>query len=194
MGRCFVNKKFTEMSEDSDSNKRMTPWFKRPEKSLRAYRAQAENDALSGVKRREELIKDLESHGIKKTSLLFFDIDGFKDVNDRFGDSYGDEIVKIFGQRLKGKFSDVYRKGGDEFLVVLNDVVLDDAVKRAKEFGQYMEENPMVSEDKTKFEKTVSIGAAYGNNYENVDDFIKAAGVALHEAKDAGRNQLKVAE
>lgn len=176
------------------ADKLMTPWFKKPEKSLRAYKELAETDSLTKLKSRAELYDELIKNGIKNTSLLFIDIDKFKEVNDDLGDSYGDEVLKIFGERLRGKFSNVYRKGGEEFVVLLRDVEIDMAFQRADNFRKEMEENAIVTEDRTKLNKTVSIGIANGNNYQTSDELVKAAGIAMHDAKKAGRNRVVVAQ
>lgn len=175
-------------------DKKITPWYKRPQKSLREYKKLVEIDTLTEVKSRVELYDELSKKGIKDTSILFIDIDKFKDVNDSHGDSYGDEVLKIFGARLRGKFTHVYRKGGDELIVILRSVALDVAKTRAENFREEMEKNTIVTSDGTKLNKTVSIGVANGNNYLTPDELITAAGVAMHRAKESGRNRVVVAQ
>jgi|CXWL01.1.fsa_nt_gi diguanylate cyclase (GGDEF)-like protein len=171
-----------------------TPWYKKPDKSLRVYRNLAQIDSLTQVGSRSELYSELEKKGIKNTTVLFMDIDKFKDVNDSYGDKYGDEVLKILGARLLNKFTNVYRKGGEEFVVVLSNVSVHDAEKRAEAFRRETEEGVILLSDGRKLSKTISIGIADGNNYKSSEDLVNAAGVAMHDAKNNGRNQIVVAQ
>ncbi len=181
----------TERRGQSDGR---TPWYKKPDKSLRAYRSLAQIDSLTQVGSRGELYDYLEKNGIKNTSVLFMDIDKFKDVNDSYGDKFGDEVLKILGARLANKFTNVYRKGGEEFVIVLPNVSVRDAVKRAEEFRSETEEGVILLSDGRKLSKTISIGVADGNNYRNSEDLVDAAGVAMHNAKGSGRNRVVMAQ
>jgi two-component system, cell cycle response regulator len=95
---------------------------------LRASRRDALTDALTGLANRRRMVEDLETaaaqaaEGLPAT-LLFFDLDGFKAYNDRFGHAAGDELLARLGRRLAaavGGHGIAYRPGGDEFCVLLH--------------------------------------------------------------------------
>lgn len=156
---------------------------------------QARFDLLTKLQRREELIKRLKEKPYSDTSLLFIDLDNLKGVNDVQGDHCGDEVLQIFGERLRGKFTktDIYRKGGDEFIVLLEGVVDKNRAKeRAEQFREYIEENPIVVKDLRQFQMTVSIGIAMGKDFTDPDEYIKVAGIKMHDAKRTGRNKVVV--
>lgn len=80
----------------------------------------AHRDALTGVGNRASL-NDRIGHDTSHPSALFIDLDQFKAVNDTFGHSVGDEVIALVGRRISAavrRGDDVYRSGGDEFVVV----------------------------------------------------------------------------
>jgi diguanylate cyclase (GGDEF)-like protein len=95
---------------------------------LTRTRAQALTDALTGLGNRRKLLIDLDNElraerRYSPCVLALFDLDGFKDYNDRFGHNLGDALLARLGQRLAaavGKAGECYRLGGDEFCVILH--------------------------------------------------------------------------
>jgi diguanylate cyclase (GGDEF)-like protein len=80
----------------------------------------AHRDALTGVGNRASLNDRIE-HDTGHSSALFIDLDQFKSVNDTFGHSAGDDVIAHVGRRISAavrRGDDVYRSGGDEFVVV----------------------------------------------------------------------------
>ena len=101
-------------------------------------------DALTGCNNRhsleQNLDRELERHRRYDTplSLLFVDIDRFKDINDSFGHAVGDQVLKYVGDFLRHKIREadyVVRWGGDEFLVLMT-CTGDEAAAKARELGQ----------------------------------------------------------
>jgi diguanylate cyclase (GGDEF)-like protein/PAS domain S-box-containing protein len=126
-------------------------------------------------------------------SVLMVDIDDFKSINDRFGHQAGDEVLVEVARRLRAavRQSDaVARWGGEEFVILLRNCALDDAVSRAEKIrGQISD---------TTFPRvgtvTASIGAAELTGAEDVASLLSRADTALYEAKRSGRNTVVGAE
>lgn len=128
-------------------------------------------------------------------SILFIDIDGFKEVNDTFGHSVGDNLLKAIAQRLQScvRSSDtVGRLGGDEFLILLNGINDRDNVKK-------IAEKVCVSCKKTFFvdghslNLSSSIGVAtYPEMGITHQQLIQTADHAMYKAKKAGGNQFNI--
>ena len=155
----------------------------------------ATQDVLTGVANRFQFDKALE-HSItiaerygRGLSILLFDIDHFKRVNDTYGHLIGDDVLKKFAQILfKGiRKSDVLaRWGGEEFVVLLPDTELTDAIKlaeilRIKIAGSNFD--PVVK-------VTCSIGVARWNHGETSDQLLQRADKKLYAAKEGGRNRV----
>ncbi len=126
-------------------------------------------------------------------SLLVFDIDLFKNVNDRFGHLAGDAILRQLGAVLLGRLrvNDVLaRIGGEEFALITPEVGLDGAKELAGKI------NRLIGDTRFEFEGarvnvTVSIGVAeWQTHYEDPADVLKAADDKMYEAKRNGRNQV----
>jgi diguanylate cyclase (GGDEF)-like protein len=107
---------------------RMGVTFWEHDRLLTRTRAQALTDALTGLGNRRKLLIDLDNElqAVRRSSpcvLALFDLDGFKDYNDRFGHNLGDALLARLGQRLSaavGEAGECYRLGGDEFCVILH--------------------------------------------------------------------------
>ena len=156
----------------------------------------AHTDALTGLLNRPAVtgrIDALFSRGGQQGAgaLLFIDIDGFKQVNDRCGHQAGDVLLVAFAQRLRAhtRSGDVVaRLGGDEFLVLLTDVkterdaaaVADKLVRSARE--------PLSAQGR-EFRITASIGVAMAaEGVGTTDELIRRADMAMYEAKKSGKN------
>lgn len=126
-----------------------------------------------------------------RVALMFLDLDRFKKINDSLGHPVGDTLLKAVVERLKGcvRESDtISRQGGDEFIIVLNDVRDTDAVARvADKIHQRMGQPFDVGEHSliTSF----SIGVAiFPDDGEDFDVLMQKADTAMYHAKEAGRN------
>jgi two-component system cell cycle response regulator len=126
-------------------------------------------------------------------SLLVFDIDHFKHVNDRFGHLAGDAILRQLGAVLLGRLrvNDVLaRIGGEEFALITPEVSLEGATELAGKI------NRLIGDTRFEFEGagvgvTVSVGVAeWQAHYEDPLDVFKAADGKMYEAKRSGRNQV----
>lgn len=134
----------------------------------------------------------------EKLSILFIDIDFFKKVNDNYGHSNGDIILKQLGNILLNNsrsFDVVSRNGGEEFSVILLDCDQSDALKIAEKIRISVEAYPFFISDGTKINITVSIGVStYPDITSDLDKLFEDADSALYIAKRTGRNKVVLAD
>ena len=128
-------------------------------------------------------------------SVLMIDLDGFKRINDRYGHMPGDAVLSAVAEQLHRMLrqSDVRcRLGGDEFLVILPDTAIEDALRVADSVRHAIEALEIPSARGT-ITITASIGVAASSAGAPVDvpAFIDRADVALYRAKQAGRNTVR---
>jgi diguanylate cyclase (GGDEF)-like protein/PAS domain S-box-containing protein len=162
---------------------------------------QARLDYLTGVDNRRSLNEKLNhefnrSQRYKRSfSLLMIDIDNFKEINDTYGHNIGDDILVHLARQIKqiARDSDTTaRYGGDEFIVILPEVGREQALMMAErirdEFGASSSEFFKQNGQKP----TISVGVStLDENLSSSADLMKAADVALYQAKAAGRNNVK---
>jgi diguanylate cyclase (GGDEF)-like protein len=131
----------------------------------------------------------------KPLSLLVIDIDHFKKINDTYGHDVGDLVLKTFADVLRGivRKSDIcVRFGGEEFVVLLPNIDLEGAKVLAERIRETVAKNP-VEHGSVVIVFTVSIGISqYRKGMQNIDELIKEADIALHRAKEGGRNRVEV--
>ena len=154
----------------------------------------AVTDTLTGVWNRrhgtELLTADLSARRPGQAlSLLMLDIDHFKTINDTFGHQAGDHVLIEIASRLRRSLrgSDmVARWGGEEFVVLLRDCALPDALRLAEDIRAAIAEVPFGALGSL----TVSVGAAEVRADEDLTSWLGRADQALYRAKRAGRNEV----
>lgn len=164
-------------------------------------RDQSTRDALTGLYNRRYLDETLDRELIlavrhsHPVSVIISDVDHFKAVNDRYGHSAGDEVLRVFSGLLKqhARGSDICcRYGGEEFLVVLPRMSQDIAIERAELLRSAFAAAP-VPWDGTQLTVTASFGvAAFPHAGRTANELVAAADRALYAAKAAGRNRIEV--
>jgi diguanylate cyclase (GGDEF)-like protein/PAS domain S-box-containing protein len=152
-------------------------------------------DSLTGLSNRRLLVERLDqalrrsARDRKTHALIFVDVDRFKSINDSLGHVTGDEFLVAIGARLKGvvRADDLLaRFGGDEFVVLLEDVAgVDEAVIAARRICTAVEQ-PMVLPDGYEMVATVSVGIALTEPGKSADDVLRDADVAMYDAKAKG--------
>ncbi|HTZ45858.1 MAG TPA: GGDEF domain-containing protein [Jatrophihabitans sp.] len=141
-----------------------------------------------------ELVRS--QHMSSPCALLLLDLDHFKRVNDTLGHLAGDAALRAIGEALKRElrgYDAVARFGGEEFVVFLNDLNLDEAVVVAERTLTRVRGLVIAgqSPDSAKLGLTASIGlAAYPQHGQELTDLLEAADLALYGAKRAGRDQV----
>jgi diguanylate cyclase (GGDEF)-like protein len=126
-------------------------------------------------------------------SLIMFDIDRFKTINDTYGHLAGDYVLKQLATVIKGKIrcEDVLaRYGGEEFAIVLPESDGASATQTAEKIRKIVEKAPFKFEE-TKISVTVSMGVAGCADVADAGELIKYADDRMYEAKAAGRNCVR---
>jgi diguanylate cyclase (GGDEF)-like protein len=171
------------------------------ERSVRIHKDAASTDELTGLLNRRGFIAaakvQVERFEKKREplSVLVFDLDHFKKINDRFGHAVGDQTLRLFGliAGLNMRASDVLgRMGGEEFVAILPGAPHDAAV--AAERVRLAFEAAAVTIADHPVGATVSIGVASGEPGVDVGAMIAAADKALYKAKNGGRNRTELAD
>jgi len=136
------------------------------------------------------------SRGGPAFSLVIFDLDRFKQVNDRYGHPAGDQVLKAFAEVLRSgirKYDTVGRYGGEEFSLLMPQTGKDTAIRVTERIRRALEARG-VNVDIGRIDVTVCAGiATYGADGENWEALLSAADTALYEAKNAGRNRVGTA-
>jgi diguanylate cyclase len=166
------------------------------ESDLEKERRRARIDALTGVANRasfdERLREEIARLARSGTpvSLLYWDLDHFKSINDRFGHGTGDrvlqEVARCFGSRMRG--SDfLARIGGEEFVTLLPDTQANGAIKFADDLRQALASMKMHFRGEP-VPVTVSCGVTAIRSDDSPESAMERADKALYLAKDGGRN------
>jgi diguanylate cyclase (GGDEF)-like protein len=171
------------------------------ERAVTAHRTAASMDPLTGMFNRRGFAEatsrviEREANAGRPVTVLIFDIDHFKSINDRFGHPAGDEILKLFAAVVVNtlRITDLSgRIGGEEFAALLP-CSLEDAVIAAERVREAFESSGIVDET-GPVETTVSIGVAGGPAGTELEVLLAAADTALYQAKRGGRNRVEAAE
>jgi len=140
----------------------------------------------------EKNLAQLKRNPDKSVVIAMLDLDNFKLINDTYGHVAGDRILKIFAKTLQSSLRDqdfFGRYGGEEFLLLLPDTQLDQAMQLAERLRGITENKLMPIENK-KISITTSIGLTMANSGETTEQVIQRADRALYIAKDSGRNKV----
>ncbi|HIQ34162.1 MULTISPECIES: GGDEF domain-containing protein [Acinetobacter] len=158
----------------------------------------ANSDVLTGVANRlalEEYVHALERKpsGFLNTGVIVVDIDNFKFVNDQYGHIVGDQVISIIADHLKHnvRASDlIVRYGGDEFLVVIENITIDAAKVIAESIRSEIAKEPIaISNSDELLWVSVSIGVAVGA--ENWLELLEKADQSMLRAKAKGKNVVE---
>lgn len=161
-------------------------------------REEIENDTLTGLRNRVAMGRIIPSiwlecqKAYKQVVLCVIDVDNFKNVNDTFGHAVGDSVLKAVADSIKSgrrKTDLVFRYGGEEFIIVFQELSYNEALNVLERIRRGVEELE-IGENQIKV--TISIGAAsyIDDKPASIDDFIKFADMAMYEAKKFGKNRV----
>ncbi len=166
----------------------------------RKLRSEATVDFLTGlnnVRQFDNVFNSVAQHAKRNgeyLSLLFLDIDFFKKVNDTYGHSSGDIILKDLADILLNTcraYDIVSRNGGEEFSVLLLDCPASHALEVAERIRKNVENYKFQISNKVSINITISIGiSTFPNLTNSTDNLLENADTALYEAKRTGRNKV----
>lgn len=158
----------------------------------------ASYDTLTGATSRaaiEERLKEAvaSAHGSgQPLSVVFFDIDRFKQINDRHGHRVGDQCLRIIAMRTRNRlrtYDQIGRYGGDELVVILPNTELQEAVGVAENLRSAVNCRPL-SIDGVMLEASLSLGVAQLAPGETGERLLERADAALYESKSGGRDRV----
>jgi diguanylate cyclase (GGDEF)-like protein len=177
------------------------------ETELKAVIAQADEvshtDALTFLPNRRQVVGDLQREVMfadrygTPLSISMVDIDHFKKINDTYGHTIGDQVLRSLAGELRDHIrhpDTIGRYGGEEFLIVLPHSTLLAAAEQADRLCRHVRDVPIKCGEQ-KIAVTVSIGIAqYKIHKEDWEGFLARADAALYQAKNGGRDQWMVTE
>lgn len=178
-------------SESLELKKAILSKVKTFQRQIGKLKVDADTDPLTGANNRrafELRLKELDQQNIV-FSVLCVDVDHFKNVNDTYGHSTGDEVLKqlvLIMNRFSRAYDMVARTGGEEFIMLLQDSHMQDAMLVAERLRETIMNETFIEVDHI----TVSIGVACKDGHNNsIDSVLDAADKALYRAKREGRNR-----
>jgi len=158
------------------------------------------HDQLTGVANRILLYDRLQhamthaARELKMVAVFFIDLDGYKEINDKYGHSFGDKLLVQIANRLEDNLREsdtIARFGGDEFILVLENVAGTEAIKPIAEKIRSSITKPYQIEE-TQCEITASFGiSVYPIDGTTAQELINKADSAMYNAKELGKNQYK---
>ena len=156
----------------------------------------ANTDELTQLSNRRRMTEAIEYELVRHAryghtfSLVVFDIDHFKKVNDRFGHRVGDETLVALAARTKEVVREVDRLGrwgGDEFLVILPETEFEETVQKANGLCRHVAATPLVGQEVI----TISCGVTSVRTGDTAETMLQRADVALYAAKHHGRDRVE---
>lgn len=174
---------------------------------VRAILAQAHElantDVLTFLPNRRKIIASLQEEVIRSNrygmplSISILDLDHFKRVNDTYGHTAGDEVLRSVAARLRNYIrhpDTLGRYGGEEFLIVLPNSEMQAAAEQASRLCQQVRKL-RIDVNENVLSMTISIGIAqFRIGQESWEEFLHRADEAMYKAKNAGRDRWVVAE
>lgn len=165
-------------------------------KKVDFFQTAATTDGLTGLYNRNafdlrinEALKMFHEEG-QTVSLILFDVDNFKWINDTLGHVAGDKILQKVAQCLKEAFRKgdfIARYGGDEFAAVIEKLDMDIAQKKILDFNDLFGKKRFFSHSVGDVNVTVSAGITMSKEGDNVEDFINRADKNMYESKKKKR-------
>lgn len=158
----------------------------------------ADRDQLTGCYNRAYLLRHmsaLEKFKAERCALLYFDVDHFKQINDRLGHELGDVVLRQIASRANEAIRSndtLVRLGGDEFVIVFEDVPSDvDFLPRIDNLLEILSQP--ITHDATRVTVTASMGVAmFSPSSADFTAVMREADTALYASKQAGRNRVTI--
>jgi diguanylate cyclase (GGDEF)-like protein len=197
---AIISDKFTSLGKKIDS-KSLRKEFEDIEKFVRKSRRRlatlANADKVTGIFNRQYFDKiaaeEFEKARVAQRhfSILFVDLDRFKEVNDNYGHRTGDDVLRAIAwliQKACRNTDIVARYGGEEIVVVLPNTVSEDAIKIGEEIREIVAKQ---TRERLGIAVTVSVGVAgFPQDGDSLNSILEKADQALYQAKEKGRNRV----
>ncbi|NLD36209.1 MAG: GGDEF domain-containing protein [Desulfatiglans sp.] len=158
------------------------------------YQKAAMRDGLTGLFTRgafdakiRENFEDYKA-GKKEFSIIVFDVDKFKDINDKLGHIAGDKVLKKISECLEESFRKddfIARYGGDEFTVIIEELTEEMARQRIEVFNKNLKKRRFVSQKHGEINLSVSSGTAQIMESDTIESLIDRADKAMYESKES---------
>lgn len=149
-----------------------------------------------GNRRFGELELDVSLNQFKRYDwlfgIIFFDIDDFKLINDSFGHSIGDDILKMVAKTIQEAtrpFDRIIRWGGDEFLIIIVNIN-ENSLKTIAEKLRGLVEQSFIELNGEKISPTISIGATLAKKHDTIPTIIDRVDSLMYQSKNAGQNKV----
>jgi len=166
-----------------------------------SMRRAATHDSLTGLMNRGEivamLLRELERarREHKPVSVILGDVDNFKEVNDTLGHLFGDEALREVGRRLRAQlrvYDGVGRYGGEEFLLILPNCDLPNALVRADGLREIIASAPVgCSGEERRITMSMGVAVSDCDGKNEVEMLLNRADAGLYAAKESGRNRIE---
>jgi len=169
------------------------------DRTVRAYKAAAATDPLTGIHNRRgffdaaAVLMSANRTAAQPVSVLIFDLDNFKSINDNFGHGMGDAMLQLFAgvARKTMRAGDVIgRLGGEEFVAIISGTLAEAAIAAERVRAAFAAATLDPSGD--RIAATVSVGVACGSADAAIDMLIARADAALYRAKANGRDRVEL--
>lgn len=157
-------------------------------------------DPLTSISNRRDILEKIEYETLrfernKKTfCLIMGDIDHFKSVNDKYGHECGDYVLKVLVDTIVSglrKQDIVGRWGGEEFILLLPETIIEGGKVAAEKIRRKIEQNKFIYNDNI-IPISITFGVSEYSNDKSVDGCIKEADTALYRGKSKGRNRVEI--
>jgi diguanylate cyclase (GGDEF)-like protein len=155
-------------------------------------------DSLTGLLNRRRFLQVAEQLFAQtkpgdQLSLLMIDVDNFKQINDNYGHACGDTVLKNLAKIISKQVRQgaiFARFGGEEFIILLPQVPLEQACETAERLRAAIENFSWQLPDNKTVSISIGLASYDGNQFENLDQLIKKADDLLYKAKQTGRNKV----
>lgn len=191
----------TELLQGKNDCSMLQENVKKLQNDLEKLKKEKDIDFLTGVLNRRgytsTILQVENKYNIfnSKYAIVFFDIDNFKDINDKHGHDCGDVVLKTFATILKKMLreSDVIcRYGGEEFVALIAYQDKDEVYKYNNRVKDVILKHKFVYSTEVKLSVRFSAGIAFRDNYNSYEDTIKYADILLYKAKHEGKDRTIV--
>ena len=157
----------------------------------------ASHDMMTGIYNRRKFFSSASKKfdaSRQNIYAVMLDIDKFKSVNDNYGHSIGDDVIKLISKTISEHIEDdsiFGRIGGEEFAIICSCDSIENAIKKMEIIRELVDEQEVITDDGTVVKFTISLGISKATDeMKDLDELLKIADDALYKAKGTGRNRV----